>query len=137
MVRAAEREGKRRALSMRMTEAAYHRLERAADINGRSLSAEVELRLEQSIEQDNAFGGPALRRIAYQMATSFAVAGQYSAGPNVPFEEWPMTSYITAITSVVVTLAKLRHLDDADLDGLFQSFVGQLSTLSASRRAEQ
>jgi hypothetical protein len=133
VIRASQRQGKRCALSMRMTEGVRDGLERAADIAGRSLSAEVELRLEQSIRLDDIFGGPELRRIAYTMATAFALSGQYSAGPDVPPKEWLRgAAAITATRAVVDALMRALPFDDEALDRLGQNLVGAV----ASRRAQ-
>lgn len=49
---ASEREKKRAPLSLRTTTVLRDRLESAADMNGRSLTQEVEFRLERSLETD-------------------------------------------------------------------------------------
>lgn len=50
--KAAEREGKRAPLSLRTTKILRDRLEQLAELNGRSLTQEVEFRLERSLDQD-------------------------------------------------------------------------------------
>ncbi|MCC0808063.1 TraY domain-containing protein [Methylobacterium sp. W2] len=54
-VKAAEREGRRATMSVRLSEEGRSRLERAASMNGRSLAQEVELRLERSFDQDDLY----------------------------------------------------------------------------------
>jgi hypothetical protein len=124
-------------MNLRTTFELRQKLETAAMVSGRSLSAETEHRVEQSIAQDDLLGGPELRRIAYAMISAFAIAGQHSAGRDVAFKDWSPADCTTAIASVVVTLAKLTHLDDADLGRLVEHIKGQLASLSASREAEK
>lgn len=52
-VKAAEREGRRATMSVRLSEEGRARLEKAASMNGRSLAQEVEMRLERSFDQDD------------------------------------------------------------------------------------
>lgn len=60
-IKAAEREGKRSTLSVRLTPEGRARLDKAASASGRSLAQEVEMRLENSFAQDvlmeTIFGG--------------------------------------------------------------------------------
>lgn len=60
-VKAADREGKRSTLSVRLTPEGRARLEKAASASGRSLAQEVEMRLEKSFGEDvfidQLFGG--------------------------------------------------------------------------------
>jgi hypothetical protein len=129
--------GKRYPMNLRTTFDVRQKLETAAKFSGRSLSAEVEHRVEESIRQDDVFGGPGLRRVAYTRATAFAGAGQHSAGRGVPFKDWSSANCITAVASVVVALAKLTHLSDADLENLGLQINGQLATLRASREVDK
>lgn len=71
--------GKRHPLNMRTTKETREKLESAAAANGRSLAQEVEVRLERSFAEDEGFGGPEMRQLAYLMTASFAVAGQRGA----------------------------------------------------------
>jgi hypothetical protein len=129
--------GKRYPMNLRTTFDVRQKLEAACQLSGRSLSAEVEHRVEQSIRQDDVFGGPELRRVAYTMATAFAVAGQHSAGRDVPFKDWGPASCMTAITSVVVALAKLTHLSDVELGDLVRRIADALATAIANRAVER
>jgi hypothetical protein len=114
----AERKGaKLRPLNMRTTAALRTQLEAAAQSTGRSLTQEVERRLERSFEHDDAFGGPELRKLALVMIGAFGLAGQFRAGWNVPVEEWLQntTACSSAIASVVDVLVRtLPGFDDAD-----------------------
>jgi hypothetical protein len=68
--------GKRYPLNMRTTRETRERLEAAAAANGRSLAQEVEFRIDRSFAEEAGFGGPEMRRQAFLMAASFAVATQ-------------------------------------------------------------
>src|SRR5688572_17914572 len=55
--RLGEGEGKRHTLGLRVTEQRKRQLEEAARASGRSLSAELEIRLEQSFWTEEILGG--------------------------------------------------------------------------------
>jgi hypothetical protein len=113
------------------------RLKKEAGENGHSLAQECETRLERSLDADDTFGGPELRRIAYAMATAFAIAGQYSAGRDVPVREWLHTvAGITAMVAVVDTLAQILDLDEHGSELAAGQIRGQLITRLARRRAK-
>jgi hypothetical protein len=75
-------EGKRYPLNMRTTKETRERLEAAALASGRSLAQEVEYRLEQSIDQIEAFGGA----VPYKLMG--ALAGFASVISDVRGKEW-------------------------------------------------
>ena len=54
-IKAADREGRRATLSVRLTPEGRTRLEQAASASGRSLAQEVEMRLEKSFNDDQMF----------------------------------------------------------------------------------
>src|SRR5262245_56685576 len=56
-------EEKRRTLTTRITDATRRRLEDAANRAGRSLSQEIEFRLDQSLRGDDTWGGPELHAL--------------------------------------------------------------------------
>src|SRR5262245_17786435 len=60
--------GKRHALGLRVTAECRKALEEAAASSGRSISQEIEFRLEQSFHQDATFGGRAMAGLFHMMA---------------------------------------------------------------------
>ena len=122
-------------INLRATELVRQKLDAARQAQRPLALGRSHHRVEQSIDQDDVLGGPELRRIAYAMATTFALAGQYSAGPGVPFKDWSPASRITAITSVVETLAQASHLSDPDLRLLHSHIGGQLPALAPAGRS--
>jgi hypothetical protein len=137
MPRTAVAGAKRYPLGLRTTLEMRQGLEAAARESGRSLSAEVENRLEKSLNYDEVFGGRELRRAAFAMATSFAIGGQYSAGEGVPFEKWDEGTRISAIANVVISLIKFCTLSDQAAKLLIAHLRGQIESLIVQRRAEQ
>jgi hypothetical protein len=130
---AAPKPGKRYPMNLRTTYEVRQKLETAARMSGRSLMAEAEHRVQQSIDQDDVFGGPELRRIAYAMATGFALTGQFSAGPDVPAKEWLRgPAAITATAAAVDAVIHALPFDDDALRLLGEVLVGRI----ASRRAQ-
>lgn len=93
------------ALGLRVTPEVKRKLDGAAERSGRSQSQEAELRLERSFDEEDAFGGPELRRIAHLMAIAFANAGSLHAHPR-PASEWvhDPDAYVYAAMRVVETL---------------------------------
>jgi hypothetical protein len=73
MPRKTVKGGRRFPVSLRVTEDLRDRLGAAASADGRSLAQEVEVRLELSLNNDRAFGNPALARIALLMGAVFSV----------------------------------------------------------------
>jgi Arc-like DNA binding domain len=61
---------------LRMKEQLRARLEEAAREHGVSLNAEVVTRLERSFAQEEAFGSPAAKQVAYLTAVAFNMAGR-------------------------------------------------------------
>ena len=82
-------EAKRAAISMRITPATRAALDAAAAQAGRSLAQEVEQRLERSIENEAAKGGPAtaalIHAIVADIAEIEAVTGKSWATDNVTY----------------------------------------------------
>jgi hypothetical protein len=130
------REAKLRPLNMRTTAKLRDQLEAAAGSSGRSLTQEVERRLEATFEHDEVFGGPELRQLALAMIGAFGLAGQFRAGWNVPPREWlrDTTACTSAIASVVDVLVRtLPGFDDADaIRRLGDTIAGTLAGLWAS-----
>lgn len=77
-VKAADREGRRHHIGFRATAEAKARLEEAASRAGRSLTQEIEFRLEQSLERDELFE-PNSRALG-EVVTASAIHYQASAG---------------------------------------------------------
>lgn len=74
-------EGKRKTLTTRITEETRRRLDEAAEANDRSLSQEIEIRLDRSFLSETArfedFGG----RKKYELARLFALTGNVLEPP--------------------------------------------------------
>ena len=74
--------GERVPMSFRVTPELKARIDRAAEHSGRSVSLEMELRLEQSFEKETRLGGPDLSNIATLMLAAFWHAGSQYARSN-------------------------------------------------------
>jgi hypothetical protein len=133
--------GRRYPLNMRTTAALRAKLDAAKAASGRSLLQEVERRVERSFEQDELFGGPEGRRVVYEMGTAFLLAGQFSAGSDVPVREWLRDSAVcaTALASAVDALARTLPAFDNDdaLKLLVNAIIGRLAGRSEMRRTER
>ena len=87
----AAKGGKRHPLNMRTTKEIRARLEKAATANGRSLAQEVEVRLAQSFEGSEQFGGDVMMPVVRLMAAAFIKGGQAEArrkGIDPAVENW-------------------------------------------------
>jgi hypothetical protein len=65
--------GKRHALGLRVTAECRKALEEAAASSGRSISQEIEFRLERSLQQDAAFGGREMAGLFLMMSGAAAL----------------------------------------------------------------
>jgi hypothetical protein len=70
-------EDKRFTLTTRITESTRKRLEGAAENSGRSLSQEIELRLEQSFRDDEAWGGARTKALLQFLARKTQLHGHW------------------------------------------------------------
>lgn len=128
-------DGKRHPLNMRTTKETRERLEAAALANGRSMAQEVEVRLERSFAEEQGFGGPEMRRLAYLMATAFATAGQLRAAGKTQWIADP-SCYRAGLFGVIDAL--LIGLPDATVEDMaveIEGLKGKLLTRIA--REEQ
>jgi hypothetical protein len=127
-------EARRQPLNIRTTVPIRQKLEALARANGQTLTQEIESLIEKAAEQNEVFGGPELRRVAYAMATAFALSGQRSAGPDVPPREWlhSPTAGITAMAAVVDTLTVLLGLDEQAIRQAINVIAGRLETRIAT-----
>jgi hypothetical protein len=71
---------KKNNVTIRMRDALKSRVEQSAAEQQRSLSQEIEARLESSFRQEDVLGGPEMTRVAYLMASSFAGQQDYANG---------------------------------------------------------
>jgi hypothetical protein len=71
--------GKLHPLNMRTTREVREWIERSAAASGRSLSAEVEARLERSFVEDKIFGGHRIGPLTQLMAMQFSTAAMIKA----------------------------------------------------------
>jgi hypothetical protein len=97
-------------LKVRMREPLRKKLEVAAKARKASLNNELVARLEQSFQDEGAFGGADLKRVALLMAVAFERAGQASE-PNRKPEEWLTipSAYIAAVVGVLRALSVGLH----------------------------
>ena len=93
------------SLGLKVTPRIKTKLDAAARSSGRTQSQEAERLLEQSFSEEDAFGGPEIRQIAYLMASAFAINGNASACGKPP-KEWLQDPghYGTAVIAVVDAL---------------------------------
>ena len=104
--------GERVHLGFRVTPKLKRDLEKAAERNGRSISAEAELRMESTFSSETviealerSLGGPEMRHIAVLMAAAFTGAGWRRSGGRAP-KEWltDKWTYLQAVEAVVEAL---------------------------------
>lgn len=114
------------------------RLHKAAKRNECSVSEEIERRLQQSFDQDDAFGGPELRSFVYIMAAAFERGGSWEA-PDVPPSKWlrDPVQYGRAMISVVEQLAGWFPGDADTLALMMDSAKGRALTRIVNKRPSQ
>ena len=101
-------EGKRKTLTTRITEKTRESLEKAAQEADRSLSQEIELRLEQSFLEDGFLGGP-------ENATAAKLVGPILQDPEVRTGKSWREDKNTYYGAVVAVLAIMRLLGPRDV----------------------
>jgi hypothetical protein len=129
-------EAKRAQFNTRLRPSLKAALDAAARANGRSVSEEVEARLEQSLTLETFLGG----RDALIMAATFALAGQRAAEheghPEWGLAQWRQdpVCYETAILAVAKSLW-LQHPDQDGIKWSWREWVSRLSGQLAGRYA--
>ena len=73
--------GKRHTLSLRVTDERRHDLENAAAQSGRSISQELEMRIEQGVREEEILGGAEMVRL-FRMMAAAAQLIETRAGPG-------------------------------------------------------
>ena len=86
---------KRRTLTTRITEKTRARLEDAAAASDRSLSQEIEFRLERSFEKEDSVGGQLHFTLLRQLANTGQILEQTSGEPGVSWLIDPPTRHAT------------------------------------------
>jgi hypothetical protein len=74
--------GRRFAIGLRVTQERRKQLEAIAQQTGRSISQEIELRLERSFWDDEAMGGPEMHAAFRMMAATAVLAQSRISGPQ-------------------------------------------------------
>ena len=124
-------------VSTRMREPLRAKLEKAAKAGKVSLNNELVARVERSFSEDEAFGGPELRRIAILMAATFAIAGQASAPDEQP-EQWLKNpaAYISGMAGVLRALMVGVSSQDTPLaaEALKSVFLTEIAKRKESRK---
>ncbi len=128
---------KRNNLTFRTRDQLRDQLEKVAAASGRSISEEIEYRLTSSLSHDEAFGGPAMRRMAILMAVAFHSAGNLSSGGK-PVEEWisdPDVFRRAMFGTIYALFGAIPNVTDEDIAIEIEGLKGRLLTDIANRRA--
>jgi hypothetical protein len=128
---------KRNNLTFRTRDQLRAQLERMATASGRSISEEIEYRLTLSFSHDDAFGEPAMRRIAILMAVAFHSAGNLSSGGK-PVAEWindPEVFRRATFGTIYALFSAIPNVTDEDIAIEIEGLKGRLLTHIANRRA--
>jgi TraY domain len=124
--------GERVHLGFRVSPELRKKLAAAATSSTRSLSQEIELRLENSFGQDEAFGGPGIRAIGLLMASTFTIHGQRKAAEVAADKDWTNNQecYVAGLAGVIAALvrnapAEISPLENQYLIGSWQTALAQ------------
>jgi hypothetical protein len=97
-------------------------LANAAERSGRSVSEEIEYRLEKTFTEETAYGGVAMQDIAIRMAVAFSTAGEATAAssghPSWTAAEWILDTACYRAATFAVIARLLKSYPGADLDEL-------------------
>jgi hypothetical protein len=126
---------KRNNLTFRTRDDLRGQLEKASAATGRSISEEVEYRLNRSFTYDDAFGSQEMRHIAVLMAASFLSAGNLSS--SKPIAEWikdPDVFRRAMFGTVYALLGAIPNVTDEDIALEIDALKSRLLTNIANRR---
>ena len=124
--KAADR--KRNNLTFRTRDKLRNDLEAAAADSQRSISEEIEHRLEDSFHCDQWFSSPELRRIVFLMTDSFVLAGEQWAG-EAPKGAWVKDRGVyrhAAVAAVEALLLGMPNASKEDIVILFEAVKGRI-----------
>ena len=128
---------KRNNLTFRTRDQLRDQLERMAAVSGRSISEEIEYRLTLSFSHDDAFGDPAMRRIAILMAVAFHSAGNLNSGGK-PVAEWINDRDVfcrATFGTIWALFSAIPNVTDEEIAQEIAGLKGRLLTSIANRRA--
>jgi hypothetical protein len=121
---------KRNNLTFRTRDQLRAQLEKVAAAAGRSVSEEIEYRLTLSFSHDDAFGDPAMRRIAILMATTFHNAGNLRS-LGKPVAQWiddPGVFRSAMFGTIYALFKSIPGITAKLIDLEFDSLKGRLQT---------
>ena len=127
---------KRNNLTFRTRDQLRDQLERTATAAGRSISEEIEYRLTLSFSHEDAFGDPAMRRIAILMAVAFHSAGNLSSDSK-PVAEWindPDVFRRAMFGTIYALFGAIPNVTDEEIAMEIEDLKGRLLTSVANRR---
>lgn len=141
VVRAADREGRRPTLSVRLTPEGRAKLEQAASANGRSLAQEVEMRLEHSFSEegllDQMFGGNKHSRNLIEAAST--AIRRIELVRNARWVDdygtlWACRRALEHVQGIVLgyEVAEPQHSEDPGENKKFQNYLSQLAHSAAT-----
>lgn len=139
-IKAADREGRRSTLSVRLTPEGRERLEQAASASGRSLAQEVEMRLEKSFSEDGLldeiFGSNRHSRLFVEAAsTAMRRIEQIRESRWVDDYGtlWACRKAIEQVQGICLgyEITEPRCGDDAEENKKFVSYLAQLANSAA------
>jgi hypothetical protein len=96
---------KRNNVTIRMRDELKSKIEQSAGTYQRSISQEIESRLERSFITEAGFGGPQLTQFAYLMASNFAIAGGRNAAGESEWLADPL-AYANGVAAVLDALLR-------------------------------
>jgi Arc-like DNA binding domain len=96
-------------------------LDRATGHSGLSLNAEIHARLERSLAEENAFGGPGMRTLAALTVSAFTIATRMHGSPGSdPFKD--RGAYLAGTFAVIDSL--FAAIPDATPDEIATQIEG-------------
>jgi hypothetical protein len=103
--------GQRVSLGLKVTPEIKQRLDQEARKNGRTQSQQAEVMIERAFTEQAALGGPEMQRMAYLMASAFAVSGRHSAAGK---PDWiDDTGHYGAASAGVIDALLIGRTDEA------------------------
>jgi hypothetical protein len=131
--RVPDKARKRNNVTIRMRDELKGKVLHSADDQERSISQEIEYRLERSFTDEAAFGGPEMQRLAYHMVAAFALPAYQHASDKANWVH-DQAGYRAGVIGVCDAL--LQGFADEDAARVIEVLKGRLLTRIAQAKGD-
>jgi hypothetical protein len=123
-------------LGLRVAPELKQRIEKAAKHSTRSMSQEVEMRLDRAFREEDVFGGAGVHSVAMLMTAAFALPGQRRAKEKGLKDDWVNDAecYLAGIAEVI---AQLIHSFPSELQPFHRGAIEGVVVTAFKQKEER